>query len=131
MTEKVKHIALSPNNPSGTDWQILGELKLPIGSNVNGTINPWLRKSLDPLNLHDDFLRKILKSVGEAAERAMKSDVAEATFEYLHILVFVPAGHPKGQTWGFFRVERTDTVTKTKNPNRYVIEYYLYQDGRS
>ena len=131
MVKRVKHSDPSPNNLPATDWQFLGELKLSIGSNVDGTINAWLTKSLSPLNLHADFLGKILKSVEEAAEHAMKSEVAEATFEYLYILIFAPGGHPKGQTWGFFRVERTDTTTKTKNPNRYVIEYYLYQDGRS
>lgn len=119
------------SNLRGTEWQVLGELKLPVGSSVNAAIYVWLMKSLHPLNLHADFLSKILKSIEEAAERAMKRAGVEAKFDSLNIFIFAPGDHPKGQAWGFFRVERMDTVSKTEDPNKYVIEYYLFQDGKS
>lgn len=129
MAEKVKTTNSPLSKLPGTDWQILGELKLSVGSNVNGTIETWFTKSLEGLNLHADFLGKILKSVGEAAERAMRSDVAEGTFESIYILVFAPVGHPKSQTWGFFSVERLEDTKEGTLANSHTIEIYLYMEG--
>jgi len=132
MADQVNYIDPSHNQLPRTDWQILGELQLRVGSNPNGIINQWLTKVLGPFSLPDDLVNKILRSMEDAAVRILSPDIAERKFEYLDIVVLAPAGlASKGQTWGFFRVERTSADTKIENANGHCVEYYLYLDRKS
>jgi hypothetical protein len=112
-------------NSSKTDWQKLGELKLPFGVDAEAMINAWLSKTLAPLHLHVGFLNKVLASAREAATRAMQSEPVMA-FDHIHLLVFALRRlDPTGQTWGFFRIEKMDGAADVSRPN-HAIEFYLY-----
>jgi hypothetical protein len=112
-------------NRSNTDWLKIGELKLPFGVDAEAMINAWLSKTVTPLHLHVGFLNKVLASAREAATRAMQSESVMA-FDHIHLLVFVLERlDPKGQTWGFFRIEKVDSATDVSRPN-HAIEFYLY-----
>lgn len=127
----VKHIDPSPNNLSGTDWRILGELELTIGEEADGIISAWVTEILNPLCLHADFLNKVLKSAQDAAERAMQSENRQLDFEHIHLLIFFPGTRSsKRQTWGFFRIEKVGTPKANKNPYDHSIEFYLYPEGQ-
>ena len=124
---------MNNSNPSHniphTDWQMLGELDLPVGYSTEDSLHAWLSEILNPLALHAHFLNQILQSAQDAAGRAMRSERA-AEFQHLHFLVHAPR-HPasNGQTWGFFQVEKMGTSTENRYPFDHLIELYLYLEG--
>jgi len=127
----VKHAEISsPRRLSGTDWQVLGELELPIGSESAGVINTWMREKLSLLKLEADFINRILKSAQDAARRFMESKDAEAKLGNIHILVVAPLSHKlEEKTWGFFRIEKLESTREAINPPDHYIEFHLYFEG--
>lgn len=111
------------------DWQILGEIELLSGMGADDTIHLWLRKLLEPLGLHSDFLGKVLESAQDAAGRAMRSERV-AKLGHLHLLVYAPnhAASP-GQTWGFFQIKKMRDPTEDRKRYDHTIEFYLYLEG--
>ena len=117
------------NKLSRVDWQILGELELSAGSDTNSAIGTWLAEILLPLNLQTDFMDRVLKSAQDAAARSIGAETMTA-FEHIHLLVFAPReNRTKGQTWGFFRIEKAGASTVTENPGDHSIEFYVYLEG--
>lgn len=130
MADNVNHIDPQHNHLHQTDWRKLGELKLRAGSNPDGSIETWLTHILSDFSLPNDLVNKILKSMEDAAVRILFLDGAEAQPEHLEIVVLAPADLvSQGQTWGFFRVERTSTDTNIEDSQGHSIEYYLYLDS--
>ena len=118
---------ISTATVTGTHWQVLRELELTAGSNIDPTINKWLSVILSRLKLQQDFFDKVLKSAEEAASRAMQAEGVRK-FEHLHLLIFVPADHVSNhQNWGFYRIEKVEKMAGKANPD-HTIEFYLYQE---
>ena len=86
----------------------------PAGSEER--MKSWLVEVLQPLNLQEDFLDRMLRS----AHAVGVGRLAEAGSARL--LVYSPPGLPEGQTWGFFRIEKAGD----KSRSRHSIEFYLY-----
>ena len=119
----------SMQNKDTTDWQLLGQLELPVASSANDPIRIWLMEILGPLNLPVDFLNRILKSAQDSATRAMQAEPL-IKFEHIHLIIFAPSAHTsKGRTWGFFRIEKIENVTADDSPPDHAIEVYLYLEG--
>jgi hypothetical protein len=124
----VDNINPSQNESSGTDWQVLGKLELPIGSRADNAIEAWLVEALSTLNLPTDFLIKVLKSAQEAAAHAIQAE-AMMQVKHVHLLLFAPPDHaPKRHNWGFFRIEKVENASHQGNPY-HAIEFYLYLEG--
>jgi hypothetical protein len=114
---------------SGTDWQIVGELELPLGVDAHSRINAWLLDVLTPLHLHIDFLTKVLKSAEDATERSIQTETV-MTYRHTHLLIYVPANRPlNAQTWGFFRIEKAATSAENELSPAHSIEFYLFHEG--
>lgn len=124
----MKHAELlSSQRPSGTNWQVLGELELPIGSQFAGVIDKWMREKLSPLKLQAGITNRIVKSAQDAAARFAESKGAGAEIGQLHIRVLAPLSHKLDEkTWGFFRIEKLESVREAKNPPDHYIEFHLY-----
>jgi hypothetical protein len=74
-------------------------------------------------------MNKVSKSAWEAATRAMQTEQVNK-FDHIHLLVFAPkCPGSKGQTWGFFRIEKVEIAPENENPGRHSIEFYLYPEG--
>ena len=117
------------HNIPHTDWQMLGELKLPVGSSSEDAIYDWLLNVLNPLALQAHFLSQILQSARDAAGRAMRSEQAPE-LRHLHFLVHAPKYQASdGQTWGFFQIEKLGESTESGNSHDHTIEFYLYREG--
>jgi hypothetical protein len=113
----------------GTDWQRLGELELPPGSDAEQTIYVWLTKSLKPLALPENFVNKVSESAQGAVVRitAVKSIMK---FEHIYLVLFVPPEQDlKEQSWGFFRVEKILDPAEGALMQGPLIEFYLYREG--
>lgn len=126
----MKHVDITSSpNLSKSGWRILGELELPIGAEADSVVSAWLTQILNPLNLHTDFLNKVLKSAQDAAARAMQVDNL-MKFRHIHLLAFAPADVTSmGETWGFFRIEKVGSSLGRENPFEHSIEFYLYLEG--
>jgi hypothetical protein len=125
----VKHMNPFLPQVQGTDWQLLGELELPVGSNLDPKLSAWLTEVLNPLDLHTDFFSKVLKSAGEAIARAAQTELV-TKFEHLHLLIFVPSERPsKGGTWGFFGIEKAYGGLEGESSPGHRIQFYLYLAG--
>jgi ribosome maturation protein Sdo1 len=112
-----------------TGWQFLDELELPVSSDAEYHLRTWLTSSLNPLNMHADVLNKVLKSAQEAVARLIRAEVA-IKLERIKITLLVPAEcTSKGQSWGFFRVEKSMNRTENTLAPGCAIEFYLYQEG--
>ena len=113
----------------GPNWQILGELELPIGVSMDDAIHAWLMELLSPLNLYEDILNKIRMSAQNVTTRIPQVET-RMKFEHIHLTVYVPANlTSKGQSWGFFRVERIINATTDVTVPDHAIDFYLYLEG--
>jgi hypothetical protein len=122
---------LSASPISGFDRQMIGEINLPVGLDVERVVHSWLRKTLSPLNLHADFRDRILKSAQDGVVRAMGPGGIAIDSGHIHLLVFGPPEiELDGKTWGFFRIDKLEGTGKNKNPPGHSIEFYLYIEGQ-
>ncbi len=122
----------SINHFPGADWQILGVLELPVGSNVDDkiNINLLLMEILKPLKLQVDFRNKILTSAQDAIALAIQ-DVAVKETEPVRLLIFAPADYKSSrQIWGFFRIGKSGYSIVDGNPFNHSIEFYLYLENK-
>jgi hypothetical protein len=88
-----------------------------------------LKEILNSLNLHEDFLNKIIGSTRQTAARLMRTD-AEPKLEHIHLLVFAPSKRTSNnQTWGFFSVERLENKSEDDIAHDHTVEIYLYVEG--
>jgi hypothetical protein len=129
MADQVKHTDTSLPQISETGWQLLGELQLPVGSNNDDTIHTWLTEILGPLQLQITLLHQVLQSAKETAARVVHFETA-TKFAHVHFLVFAPVNYTsKGQTWGFFRIEKVEFAKSFKDLPDHAVEFYLYLEG--
>ena len=101
---------------------------MPIGSDSNELISARLAELLAPLELHENFLNRVLKSAQNYVGRALTPD-AGVPFGEIHLSIFVPnARMSKGQTWGFFRIEKIDSQAQNVADPDHTVEFYLYRE---
>ena len=113
---------------SASSWQMLGELILSVGSNPDELISLWLKEQLAPLGLHEKFLTRVLQSAQNYAGRALRADM-EAQFGHIHLSLFGPNERTsKGQTWGFFRIEKIDSGDQNLSHPDHTLEFYLSRE---
>jgi hypothetical protein len=131
MADEVNYPDPQHNHLPQTDWRKLGELKLRAGSNPDRSIKTWLTHILSDFSLPNDLVNKLLRSMEDAAVRVLVPDGVEAQLEHLEIVVLAPEDMiSQGQTWGFFRVERTSTDSEADDSLGHSIDYYLYLDRK-
>jgi hypothetical protein len=111
----------------GSEWQLLAEIDLPVGSYGAERVVTWLVETLRPLGLHASFLKKIIDCAQQAAQR----DLALApNTETIHLLIYAPASRPSSeQSWGFFRIEKREQRDESAAPFGHAVAFYLYLEG--
>ena len=115
-------------NDTASSWQMLGELILSVGSKPDELIALWLKELLAPLDLHENFVTRVLQSAQNYAGRALGPD-ADAHFSHIHLSIFGPdEWTSKGQTWGFFRIEKIDRAGENLAHPDHTVEFYLYRE---
>lgn len=123
---KPDHSTSNTSLPPG--WQILGELDLHLGRYEDSGLHDWLTKIAGPLDLHLDFLGKVLASARDAITRAGHAGSGTEPAR-LRFRVLAPARpEPKGSSWGFFRLEKLNGAA-SPDPAMHTIEIYLYLES--
>jgi hypothetical protein len=110
----------------------LGEVQLASDAQAAPAAETWLADTLGPLNLQSDFQAVLFMSAQEAMARANQVGQAADQEGHIHLRVLVPAGcsYTDGQTWGFFRVWKSDDPYAGQHSRGHVIALYLYPDGQ-
>ena len=128
----MKHVDRPASDPLlATNWQILGELEAPVGSDKESIIHSWLMETLDPLYLHSDFRFRVLRSAQEAVIRAVGLGGLANESGHIHLRVFGPPElESNGKTWGFFWIDKLEATGENKNSPYHSIELYLYMEGK-
>jgi hypothetical protein len=127
----VKQDIPSSNKYTETDWQNLGKLELPTGHPGNGAIEPWIIEILEPLIPPADFLRKLISSANQAVDRVIGSMSHANEENHILLRIFAPNNHTsQGQTWGFFRIEKTGLRSDFEGVSPHLIDFYLYLENR-
>jgi hypothetical protein len=112
-----------------SDWQILGELKIPIGVNTVDVIQSWLGKVLAPLNSSINFLTKVIQASQDSFTQALQLDSAKKIGQ-IHLSVFVPyEPFSEGRTWGFFYISKIGIQVEDIATHEHTIDFYLYVEG--
>ena len=125
----MKKTHLYSNEISGANWQLLGELELSVGSDTDSVLIAWLTKTIGPLNLSTDFLKRILASAQNSAARNLHPSDGE-TWRQIHLSIFAPYERiSKQNTWGFFHIERIENRPDNSDARNHAIDFYLYVDG--
>lgn len=117
---------MSVSSPSS--WYMLGELVLSTGSSPDELISAWLTELLAPLDLHENFLKRVLESAQNYIGRVQSPDVS-VPISHIHLSIFGPNERTsKGQTWGFFRIEKLDSAEHHVTHPNHTVEFYLYRE---
>jgi len=112
-----------------SEWQLLGELELPAGMDLDGALRSWLTELFAPLALHEDFLNRLLQSAQAAAARVFLDEVGMKS-DHIHLVIHGPRNlETKQGTWGFFHVEKVIHPAGETSPVAHSIEFYLYAEG--
>ena len=107
----------------------MGEFELPAEAFADGVLQSRLKEILNPLELHEDFVNRILNSAQQTAARLLRDDT-EIKLEHIRLLVFVPSRRKsQKQTWGFFSVEKLEDTKDGAVAKEQTIEIYLYVEG--
>lgn len=115
----------------GANWQILGELEAPVGSDTESLIHSWLMETLDPLSLSSDFRFRVLRSAQEAVIRAVRLGGTADESGHIHLRVFRPREvESDRRTWGFFWIDKLEATAENKISPDHSIELYLYREGK-
>jgi hypothetical protein len=118
-------LSLTPD----TDWQILGELELPLNFDPNIAIETWIMDTLSPLGLNAELVRKVLKSAQDSAARARPPESSAQEFEHIDFLALASKDYSsKRSTWGFFRIEKMESSPTGREHKRHSIEFYFYRE---
>ncbi len=116
---------------NGSDWQLLGELELPVGVELDGTLHSWLAELFAPLALPEDFLNRFLQSAQAATARALRDEHGSQS-GHIHLVIHGPRDREAKQgTWGFFHVGKMVNPAKEASPVVHSIEFYLYMEGQT
>jgi len=86
-------------------------------------------ETLNPLGLNADFMHKVLKSAQDSARRANQMGISTLEFEHIHLLALASKDYlSKGSTWGFFRIEKMESLPDGKESKGHSIEFYFYRE---
>lgn len=111
-----------------TGWQLLDELELPADSVAEGVFRTWLTGTLARLDLESGVLNRILESAQEGVARLERTS-ASAKIERVRMALLVPQEDAaRGQSWGFFRVEKSISRADSSFAAFRAIEFYLYRE---
>jgi hypothetical protein len=108
-------------------WQAVGEITARNGLDGSGTFFSLLQEKLEPLHLEAEFIRRVMNSIEQILQRAVKQ---EGVFEHIHLFIFVQANYSTMPgSWGFFRIERIDGEADSTSRS-HAVDLYLYPEGR-
>ena len=126
----MKQKDLSYKNVLETRWQLLGKLNLPISSDSDSAIKPWLTGLLSPLSLSTDFLNRVMESVQGTVRRVLHPNAIPIT-GHIHLSIFAPYERIlERKTWGFFHIERIENQGEAEDARNHMIDFYLYVEGQ-
>jgi hypothetical protein len=126
----MKRTDSSFNDYPVTGWQLLGRLNLSRDLDIEPTIHAWLLETLQLINLHMEFFKKLSLSVKSSAVNSLEPHHEKQALDHIHLLLFVRRKQEtESRSWGFFHIEKLEGSTNENGPPDHSIEFYIYPDG--
>ena len=123
----------SINPPTPPEWRLIYQLSISYDTPVEKVLTASLAVELEPMEMSTEFFQKIIQSIKNSVVNALDILRSAGTDFQLKLFVYVPKkvnARNHKRNWGFFRVEKTEPVSISKNrPATHSIEFYLYLDG--
>ena len=121
-------------NPSNRpDWRLIYQLSVSDDTPVEKVLTDDLAVELEPMEMSTEFFQKVIQSIKNSVANTLEILRSAGTDFQLKLFVYVPKkikARNRKRNWGFFRVEKTEPVSISKNhPATHSIEFYLYLDG--
>lgn len=114
---------------SSSNWQFLGDLKLPVTSISNSVLQDFLYNLLSTLSLDGDLSVKIFKTLLNVITRISSTHVENQT-DQIHLKLFSSTLDEKSESpWGYFLVEKGKKSIGNSEFINYAIDVYLYRDN--
>lgn len=123
----------SINPPTRPKWRLIYQLSISDDTPVEKVLTDSLAAELEPMDMSAEFFQKVIQSIKNSVVNALDILRSDGTDFQLKLFVYVPKkvkARNHKRNWGFFRVEKTEPVSISKNrPVTHSIEFYLYLDG--
>lgn len=123
----------SINPPTRPEWRLIYQLSILDDTPVEKVLTDSLAAELEPMEMSAEFFQKVIQSIKNSVVNALDILRSAGTDFQLKLFVYVPKkikARNHKRNWGFFRVEKTEPVSISKNrPATHSIEFYLYLDG--
>jgi len=121
--------APSFNEYFNNKWQLLGELRLTRGLDIEATVYVWLLEVLKPLDVHIDFFNRLVQSVQDAVVNLLDAGSVSQKFDHVHLLMFARTRQMETpRSWGFFHIEKLEELAHENNPPDHAVKFYLYPE---
>ena len=122
----------SINPPTRPQWRLIYQLSILDDTPVEKVLTDSLAVELEPMEMSAEFFQKVIQSIKNSVANALDILRSAETDFQLKLFVYVPKkikARNHKRNWGFFRVEKTEPVSISKNrPPTRSIEFYLYLD---
>lgn len=123
----------SINPPTPPEWRLIYQLSILDDMPVEKVLTDSLAVELEPMEMSVEFFQKVIQSIKNSVANALDILRSAGTDFQVKLFVYVPKklkARNRKRNWGFFRVEKTEPVSISKNrPATHSIEFYLYLDG--
>lgn len=109
-----------------SNWQLLGEQKLPVAIDSHFSLKPFLEEVFQALRLESELFNKIYETILEVIKR-ISYKKSSSSIDQIQLRIFSsPIDEIIKSTWGFFLVEKGLVTKPDSARGDYAINVYLY-----
>lgn len=119
--------APSEKKPTGNDWSLAGQIRLPVDSFSIDAVDGWFQNKLAPFRIPTELYGKLRTSVAAALTR-LKANQQPASVVAIRVYLSqeIFANQSLSHSWGFFKLEKEDNTADAGTPAAQVLDFYLY-----
>ena len=113
--------------PTGNEWLLAGQIRLPVDSFSIDAVDGWFQKTLTPFRIPTDLYGKLKTSIAAALSR-LKATQQSAGVVAIRVYLSqeIVANQPLSHSWGFFKLEKSDNTADAGTGAAHVLDLYLY-----
>lgn len=111
------------------EWHLLARIEVTDLSDGGRSLRNQIAEAIGSLHTDSIQLERITVAILQTANRILCNPESSENFGSLLIMMWSAKGFIEGVGWGFFIVEKQETVSgSTTSETAYVLEVFLYQE---
>lgn len=119
----------SSKNMRLPEWHMLARIKVTDLSDGGQSLRDQIAKAIGSLETKPPQLERITVAILQTANRVLSNPDPSGKFGLLLVLIWSAKEFIEGAGWGFFIIEKQETVSgSTASETVYVLEVFLYQE---